>query len=138
MGKAATLKFYVVAIVVMSIMATTIGIMEVKMIRNGLTSNEMVVVDDNESRTEIGLNDYDGYCAVYEEYTEECEFELLDEVRMYVDINVNGEDLHRAYIYGNDGFTYLVEVDEEGTVKRDSNGEPNIIQRCDFADLYLD
>ena len=65
-------------------------------------------------------------------------FEILDCIRMHVKIT-NGDNIyHRAYAKGSDGYTYLVETDENGNILRDSEGNANILKRCDFADLYLD
>ena len=64
-------------------------------------------------------------------------FEILDCARMYVKIT-NGDIIyHRAYVKGSDGFTYLVETDKDGHILRNSEGNANILKRCDFADLYL-
>ena len=64
-------------------------------------------------------------------------FEILDCARMHVKIT-NGDIIyHRAYAKGSDGFTYLVETDEDGNVLRDNEGNVNILKRCDFSDLYL-
>ena len=64
-------------------------------------------------------------------------FEILDCIRMHVKITVGDTEYHRAYAKGSDGFTYLVETDENGNILRDGEGNANIIKRCDFADLYL-
>ena len=64
-------------------------------------------------------------------------FEILDSIRMHVKITVGDTEYHRAYAKGSDGFTYLVETDENGNILRDGEGNANILKRCDFADLYL-
>ena len=64
-------------------------------------------------------------------------FEILDCIRMHVKITVGDTEYHRAYAKGSDGFTYLVETDEDGNILRDGEGNANILKRCDFADLYL-
>ena len=64
-------------------------------------------------------------------------FEILDCIRMHVKITVGDTEYHRAYAKGSDGFTYLVETDENGNILRDGEGNANILKRCDFADLYL-
>ena len=64
-------------------------------------------------------------------------FEILDCVRMHVEIKIGDIIYHRAYAKGSDGYTYLVETDENGNILRDSEGNANILKRCDFADLYL-
>ena len=64
-------------------------------------------------------------------------FEVLDSTRMLVSITIGDVVYHRAYAKGSDGFTYLVETDEYGTILRDKDGHATIISRCDFADLYL-
>lgn len=64
-------------------------------------------------------------------------FEILDCIRMHVKITVGDTEYHRAYAKGSDGFTYLVETDENGHILRDGDGNANILKRCDFADLYL-
>lgn len=64
-------------------------------------------------------------------------FEILDCVRMHVEIKIGDIIYHRAYAKGSDGYTYLVETDENGNILRDSEGNAYILKRCDFADLYL-
>lgn len=64
-------------------------------------------------------------------------FEILDCVRMHVEIKIGDIIYHRAYAKGSDGYTYLVETDENGNILRDGEGNANILKRCDFADLYL-
>ena len=64
-------------------------------------------------------------------------FEILDCVRMRVEIKIGDIIYHRAYVKGSDGFTYLVETDKDGHILRNSEGNANILKRCDFADLYL-
>ena len=64
-------------------------------------------------------------------------FEILDCARMHVKITVGDIEYHRAYAKGSDGYTYLVETDENGNILRDSEGNAYILKRCDFADLYL-
>lgn len=64
-------------------------------------------------------------------------FENLDCVRMRVEIKIGDITYHRAYVKGSDGFTYLVETDKDGHILRNSEGNANILKRCDFADLYL-
>ena len=64
-------------------------------------------------------------------------FEILDCIRMHVKITVGDTEYHRAYAKGSDGFTYLVETDEDGNILRDGEGNANILKRCDFADLYI-
>lgn len=64
-------------------------------------------------------------------------FEILDCIRMHVKITVGDTEYHRAYVKGSDGFTYLVETDENGHILKDGEGNANILKRCDFADLYL-
>ena len=64
-------------------------------------------------------------------------FEILDCVRMRVEIKIGDITYHRAYVKGSDGFTYLVETDKDGHILRNSEGNANILKRCDFADLYL-
>jgi len=64
-------------------------------------------------------------------------FEILDCIRMYVEIKVGDIVYHQAYAKGSDGYTYLVVTDENGNISRDGEGNATIIKRCDFADLYL-
>lgn len=64
-------------------------------------------------------------------------FEILDCIRMHVEIKIGDIVYHWAYAKGSDGFTYLVETDEKGNILRDGEGNANILKRCDFADLYL-
>ena len=64
-------------------------------------------------------------------------FEILNCIKMHVKITVGDIEYHRAYAKGSDGFTYLVETDEDGNILRDGEGNANILKRCDFADLYL-
>lgn len=64
-------------------------------------------------------------------------FEILDCIRMHVKVTIGDTEYHRAYAKGSDGFTYLVETDENGNILRDGEGNVNILKRCDFADLYL-
>lgn len=64
-------------------------------------------------------------------------FEILDCIRMHVKITVGDTEYHQAYAKGSDGYTYLVETDEDGNILRDGEGNANILKRCDFADLYL-
>ena len=64
-------------------------------------------------------------------------FEILDCVRMHVEIKIGDIIYHRAYAKGSDGYTYLVETDENGNILRDSEGNAYILKRCDFTDLYL-
>lgn len=64
-------------------------------------------------------------------------FEILDCIRMHVEIKIGDVVYHRAYAKGSDGFTYLVETDKDGNILRDGEGNANILKRCDFADLYL-
>ena len=64
-------------------------------------------------------------------------FEILDCVRMHVEIKIGDIIYHRAYAKGSDGFTYLVETDKYGNILRDGEGNAYILKRCDFADLYL-
>ena len=64
-------------------------------------------------------------------------FEILDCARMRVEIKIGDIIYHRAYVKGSDGFTYLVETDKDGHILRNSEGNANILKRCDFADLYL-
>jgi len=64
-------------------------------------------------------------------------FEILNCVRMYVTITIGDRTLYRAYAKGSDGYTYLVETDSNGSILRDDAGNAFILQRCDFADLYL-
>ena len=64
-------------------------------------------------------------------------FEILDCVRMHVEIKIGDIIYHRAYAKGSDGYTYLVETDKYGNILRDGEGNAYILKRCDFADLYL-
>ena len=64
-------------------------------------------------------------------------FEILDSVKMHVEIKIGDKDYYQAYAKGSDGFTYLVETDKNGNILRDSEGNVKILKRCDFADLYL-
>ena len=64
-------------------------------------------------------------------------FEILDCVRMHVEIKIGDIIYHRAYAKGSDGYTYLVETDENGHILKDGEGNAYILKRCDFADLYL-
>ena len=64
-------------------------------------------------------------------------FEILDCVRMRVEIKIGDIVYHQAYVKSSDGFTYLVETDEFGNILRNSEGNANILKRCNFADLYL-
>lgn len=64
-------------------------------------------------------------------------FEILDCVRMRIEIKIGDITYHRAYVKGSDGFTYLVETDKDGHILKNSEGNANILKRCDFADLYL-
>lgn len=64
-------------------------------------------------------------------------FEILNCIRMHVTITIGDKTLYRAYARGSDGYTYLVETDSNGSILRDDAGNAFILQRCDFADLYL-
>lgn len=64
-------------------------------------------------------------------------FEILDCVRMHVKIKIGDITYYQAYAKGTDGYTYLVETDENGNILRDSKGNATILKRCDFANLYL-
>lgn len=64
-------------------------------------------------------------------------FEILNCIRMHVSITIGDSTLYRAYAKGSDGYTYLVETDSDGSILRDNSGNAFILQRCDFADLYL-
>jgi hypothetical protein len=64
-------------------------------------------------------------------------FEILNCILMRVEIKTSDTVYHRAYAKGSDGFTYLVETDENGSISRDGDGNAKILKRCDFTDLYL-
>lgn len=64
-------------------------------------------------------------------------FEILDCVRMRIEIKFRGNVYYRAYTKGSDGFTYLVETDESGNILRDDDGNAYVIKRCEFGDLYF-
>ena len=65
-------------------------------------------------------------------------FELLDEVQMKVKMTIGDVELYQSYVRGSDGYTYLVRTDKYGNILRDKDGFPDIIKRCDFANLYLE
>ena len=62
----------------------------------------------------------------------------FDEVQMKVKMSVGNIELYQSYVRGSDGYTYLVRTDEYGNILRDKDGFPDIIKRCDFANLYLE
>ena len=64
-------------------------------------------------------------------------FENLNCVRMNVEIKIGDIIYHQTYAKGVDGFIYLIETDNEGSILRDDNGNVNILKRCDFTDIYL-
>ena len=65
-------------------------------------------------------------------------FENLNCIRMNVEIRIGDEVYHQTYAKSvEDGFIYLIETDNEGSILRDDKGNVNILKRCDFTDIYL-
>lgn len=65
-------------------------------------------------------------------------FENLNCIRMNVEIKIGDIIYHQTYAKGvEDGFIYLIETDNEGSILRDDKGNVNILKKCDFTDIYL-
>lgn len=106
---------------------------------NMTTYVEEVVAVNETATTSYGVNySKEGHMTLLDADCDVKEaFEILDCIRMHVEIEIDGTTYHQAYAKGSDGYTYLVETDENGNISRDSEGNATIIKRCDFADLYL-
>lgn len=65
-------------------------------------------------------------------------FENLNCVKMHVEITIGDIIYHQTYAKSvEDGFIYLIETDNEGSILRDDKGNVNVLKRCDFTDIYL-
>ena len=166
MNKKSSVKLLLVATVVLFIAVIVIGVVEIKNIfatrkieatcggngiwlMNSVTGKSTYVSPTTyvESEFDVAEKATTSYGIEYSKEGQmtlldvDCDikeaFEILDCVRMHVEIKIGDIIYHRAYVKGSDGYTYLVETDENGNILRDSEGNAYILKRCDFADLYL-
>ena len=165
MNNKSSIKLLIITAVVLFITVVTVGIVEIKQLytiykmKNSSVDGIWLTDSVTGKSTYVDMSSYvDEKVAVNEiattsygvNYSKEGEmslldvdcdvkeaFEILDCIRMYVNISKGDDEYHLAYAKGSDGYTYLVETDEDGNILRDGEGNANILERCDFADLYL-
>ena len=151
-----------IAIITMAIAIGIVGVYDISAIKSKMCGDDGLYITDSSGNTTFVTTanyvdrpiyasetiDVDGDQYFKEGITTlldiDCDvkeaFDIIkfDEVQMKVKMTIGDVELYQSYVRGSDGYTYLVRTDKYGNILRDKDGFPDIIKRCDFANLYLE